>query len=122
MKRLFLAVVVMMFSATVAAAGKVVVFNMQAAILQTDLAKKRISALEANPEYAALKVKFESLRADLEGLQKDAATNSMVWTDQQKAGRKGEGSLGSSGESRGYQSGIGQWRCLLGRSRCRYYG
>ncbi len=88
MKRITLVLLAVVFSATAAASSKVVVFNMQAAILQTDVAKKRLSALEADAEYAALRGKFESLRAELEALQKDAEKNGMVWTQEQQAAHR----------------------------------
>jgi len=77
--------VLFLSSAAFAAEKKVVIVNMQGAIIQTEAAKKQLMALDADAEYAAMKAKFESLRADLVNLDKDAKTNGMTWTEQQKA-------------------------------------
>lgn len=84
-KKLSVALVACLFSiGTMAASSKVVVVNMQAAILQADVAKKQLMALEANADFAAMKAKYDSLRADLGNMEKDAQTNGMTWTDEQK--------------------------------------
>ena len=66
------------------AADKVAVFNMQAAIMQTESAQQALKNLDENAEFSALRAKFESLRADLVSMQKDFQTNSMTWNDEQK--------------------------------------
>nr|WP_243748740.1 OmpH family outer membrane protein [Pseudomaricurvus alcaniphilus] len=68
-----------------AAQSKVVVVNMQAAIIQTEAAKKQLMALDADADFAALRAKFESLRADLVNLDKDAQTNGMTWSEERRA-------------------------------------
>ena len=81
-----LALCAVLFSmGTLAANDKVVVANLQAAILQTDIAKNQLQALEADAEFAAMKAKYDSLRADLANMEKDANTNGMTWTEQQIA-------------------------------------
>lgn len=85
MKKFSIVLIAVMFSAFAAAEGKVAVFNMQAAIVNTDMAKKRLQSLDASPDFAAMKAKFESLRSDLVSMEKDAQTNGMTWTAQQKA-------------------------------------
>ena len=67
------------------AADKVVVFDLQSAILSTDLAKKRIQEMQANAEFSGLQAKFESLRADLQKMAKDAEKNSVTWNQEQAA-------------------------------------
>lgn len=88
MKQVSIALVALAFSAVAAAESKVVVFNMQAAIIQTDAAKKSLQALDADADFAAMRAKFESLRADLVSLDKDAKTNGMTWSDEQKANHR----------------------------------
>jgi len=85
MKKISMVLAALMFSAGALAEGKVVVFNMQAAIIQTEAAKKSLQALDADPEFAQMKAKFEGLRADLMSLDKDAQTNGMTWSPEKKA-------------------------------------
>ena len=85
MKKVSVALVALMMSGLAIADGKVVVFNMQAAIIQTDAAKKSLQALDADAEFSQMKAKFEGLRADLLSLDKDAKTNSVTWSNEQKA-------------------------------------
>ncbi len=84
MKKISIALVALVFSAVAAAEGKVVVFNMQAAIIQTDAAKKSLLALDADAEFSQMKAKFEGLRSDLMSLDKNAKTNGMTWSNEQK--------------------------------------
>jgi outer membrane protein len=65
--------------------GKVAVFNMQAAVMQTDAAQKHLQALDSNADFSAMKAKFENLRAELIKLDADAKTNQMTWSNDQKA-------------------------------------
>lgn len=84
-KKLSVALIALFLSmGALAASSKVVVVNMQAAILQTEVAKKQLMALDANPDFAAMKAKYDSLRADLVNMDKDAQTNGMTWTNEQK--------------------------------------
>lgn len=85
MKKVTVVLVAMLFSAFASAAGKVVVFNLQAAIINTDEVQKNLQALDSSPGFAKLKSDHERLRADLIALEKDAQVNSMTWTPQQKA-------------------------------------
>ena len=68
-----------------AAADKVVVFDLQSAVLNTDLAKKRMQDMQANPEFASMQAKFESLRADLQKMAKEAEKNGVTWNQEQAA-------------------------------------
>ena len=83
-KKITIALVAFLFSMGAMAASKVVIVNMQAAIIQTDAAKKQLRALEANADFAAMKAKYDSLRADLANMEKDAQTNGMTWSNEQK--------------------------------------
>lgn len=75
------------------AAGKIAVFDMQTAIMRTDLAQKRIKALEAQPDYDSGKKSFDKLKKEYEdsvrALQKDLAVMSPEQKEAQ--GKKLEG-------------------------------
>ena len=75
----------LMLTTTAAAADKVVVFNAQGAIMATDIAKQRIKDLQASIDFSSMQAKFESLKADLQGLDKEAKTNGMTWSQEQIA-------------------------------------
>lgn len=85
MKKVTVVLVAMLFSTFASAAGKVVVFNVQAAIMSTDAVQKKLRALEATADFSKLKTDYEGLRADLAALDKDAQINGMTWNPQQKA-------------------------------------
>lgn len=82
---LFLMVTLMSTPFAMAAGNDVVVFDLQSSILNTDLAKQKMKALQANPEFAALQAKFETLRNDLQKMAKDAEKNSVTWNPEQTA-------------------------------------
>lgn len=84
MKKISVALAALVFSTVAMAEGKVVVFNMQAAIIQTDAAKKSLQALDADADFSQMKAKFEALRSDLMNLDKDAKTNGVTWSNEQK--------------------------------------
>ncbi|MBB3167856.1 OmpH family outer membrane protein [Simiduia aestuariiviva] len=67
------------------AADKVVVFDLQSAILNTDVAKKRMQDMQANSEFASMQAKFESLRAELQKMAKEAEKNGVTWNQEQAA-------------------------------------
>jgi len=75
----------LMFTTNAAAADKVVVFNAQAAIMSTETAKQRVKDLQASIEFSSMQAKFESLKTDLQGLDKEAKTNGMTWSQEQIA-------------------------------------
>ena len=79
---------ILVAAAPMAFAGKVAVFNPQAAILSTDAAKKRDAELKANKEFSALVTNIENLRAELMAMQKDAEKNGMVWGAEQQSEHK----------------------------------
>ena len=66
-------------------AGKVVVFDHQQALVQTDAAQNAIKALEASEQYKALVQQGEALRSDLLALQKEFETESVVWSEETRA-------------------------------------
>ncbi len=72
-----------------AAQGKIAVVNLQEAILQTDLAQKRIAEVRSQEDYKADKAEFDRLKKEFEDLakkfQKDLAVMSQ---EQQVAARK----------------------------------
>lgn len=72
-------------SGSVFAEGKIAVFNMQSAILNTNTAQAKIKEFEAKAAFADLKAQFESVRAELQSMDKDAQTNSVTWSEEQKA-------------------------------------
>lgn len=72
-------------SGSVLAEGKVAVFNLQAAILNTTAAQEQIKEFEAKADFAALKAQFEGIRSELQAMDKDAQTNGVTWSDEQKA-------------------------------------
>ena len=70
---------------SVLAEGKIAVFDLQAAILNTDAAQKQIKEFEAKASFADMKAQFESLRSELQAMDKDFQTNSVTWSDDKKA-------------------------------------
>jgi outer membrane protein len=81
-----LVVTALMFATGVAFANdKVVVLDLQAAILTTNTAKRAFEQLEKRPDYVAMVTKFESLRADLQKLQASAEKDGMTWSTEQQA-------------------------------------
>jgi len=75
----FLAVPGMVF-----AEGKVAVFNLQAAIINTDAAQAKIKAFQENAEIVDLKAKYESIIADLTKMDQDQKTNGVTWSQDKK--------------------------------------
>lgn len=71
------------------AQGKIAVVNLQEAILQTDLAQKRLANVRSQDDYKSDKKEFEKLKKEFDKLvskfQKDAAVMSQ---DQQLASRQ----------------------------------
>jgi outer membrane protein len=84
-KSLTVALIAICFSAAALAEGKIAVFNAQAAIMNTQAAKKALDTLKSNPEFAAMTAKFEALRTDMASLEKNAKTDGMTWTADEKA-------------------------------------
>lgn len=85
LKKIAMTAAALVLSGVALASDKVAVFDLQAAILSTDVAKQRVQELQSNAEFAAMTAKFESLKVDLQGLAKDAETNGMTWSQEQQA-------------------------------------
>ena len=64
--------------------GKIAVFDLQQAILNTEAAQKQIKEFEAKAAFANLKAEFEAIRSELQAMDKDAQTNSVTWSEEQK--------------------------------------
>lgn len=79
-KVLAIALLTMMASSYAAAQGKIVVLNLQVAIMQTDKAKQMFTELNSKSDYAAMKNKFEGLKAELQTMEKDFNTNGVTWS------------------------------------------
>lgn len=89
-KKVALGLMLLLGSNLALAEGKVVVLDLQAAVLSTDSAQQRLKALEKNEEYAALRTRFESLTADLQSFQEDAQKNAMTWSEEKKQEKQKE--------------------------------
>ena len=92
MSRLFklsLAVIALALPALASAQGKIAVVDLQEAILQTDLAQKRLAEVRNEADFKADKAEFDRLKKEFDELvtkfQKDAAVMSQ---EQQLAARK----------------------------------
>ncbi len=81
--------IAMALPAVAVAQGKIAVVNLQEAILQTDLAQKRLAEVRSQEDYKADKAEFDRLKKEFEDLakkfQKDVAVMSQ---EQQVAARK----------------------------------
>ncbi len=85
LKKMVIGVALMAASLLAYAEGKVVIVDMQSAILSTDFAQQRLKNLEGKADFISMKAKFESLKADLEALQKEAETKGLGWSESEKA-------------------------------------
>lgn len=81
----FITLAVLAFSGVAAAEGKIAVFNLQGAILNTDAAQERIQEFESKAAYADLKANFEQVRSELQKLQEELNKNSATWSNERKA-------------------------------------
>ena len=85
LKNLFVSVLLLTTSAVALAQEKVVVLDMQAAMMGTNVAKQTMENLQKDSEFTALRAKLESLVADINALQDKAEKESMTWSEQQTA-------------------------------------
>lgn len=86
MKTIKMVVAVLAFAASQAAfAGKIVVLDLQQAILATELAQHRQKELADSAEFNKLRAEAESLRAELEALDKKASSEGLTWSQDQVA-------------------------------------
>lgn len=79
-----LALVAVLAFAPFAAAEKVVVLDVNTAVLETEYAKKKIKEFEASEEIIAMKSKFDALSADLQAMDKEAQANGLTWSEEQR--------------------------------------
>ena len=71
------------------AQGKIAVVNLQEAILQTDLAQKRLSAVREEEDYKSDKAEYDRLKEEFDTLVRKLQTDMAVMSqDQQIAARK----------------------------------
>jgi outer membrane protein len=61
---------------------------MEQALMATDVMQARVKKLTAEPEFAALKAKFDSLQSDLQSLEQEFQSNKMTWSDADKQGQR----------------------------------
>lgn len=78
-------VVLSMMSAVSFAQGKVVILDVQAAMLSTEMAKQQMATLDKNPEFASMKAKLDGLVADMKKLQATAEKDGLTWSAEQQA-------------------------------------
>ncbi|WP_111640329.1 OmpH family outer membrane protein [Marinimicrobium alkaliphilum] len=79
------AVLMLMTGAALADNGKVVVLDLQAAILSSSAAQQSFARLEQNAEYRAMIARLEEIRTELEELQQTAERDGMTWSEEQRA-------------------------------------
>ena len=84
-RKLCAAFLLSILSAVSFAQGKVVILDVQAAMLGTELAKQNLSKLDKDPEYAAMKAKLDGLVADMKNLQAAAEKDGMTWSAEEQA-------------------------------------
>lgn len=84
-KKIIAAMVLCVMSAASFAQGKVVVLDVQAAMLSTELAKRELAKLDKNPEFASMKAKLDGLVADIKKLQAAAEKDGLTWSAEQQA-------------------------------------
>lgn len=89
-KKLAFGLVLLFGSSVALAQGKVVVLDLQAAVLNTDRAQASLESLEKNEDYAALRTRYQSLTSELQTFQEDAQKNGMTWSDEQKQEKQQE--------------------------------
>lgn len=87
-QKIVLACALAISSSTVLAAGKVAVLDMEQALMATDVMQARVKTLSAEPEFSALKAKFEALQSDLKALVQEAQSNKMTWSDSEKQAQR----------------------------------
>jgi outer membrane protein len=85
-KLLKVALVILAFSVPALgwAEGKIAVVDVQGAILQTDIAQKRLAEVRDKAEYKKNKAEFDRLKSEGEALLKTAQKDSAVMSEEQK--------------------------------------
>lgn len=84
-KLLATAAMMLMAGAALADSGKVVVLDLQAAILSSNAAQRSFERLEQNSEYRAMIARLEDIRTELEELQRTAERDGMTWSEEDRA-------------------------------------
>ena len=84
-RKLCAAFLLSILSAASFAQGKVVILDVQAAMLGTELAKQNLTKFDKDPEYAAMKAKLDGLVADMKNLQAAAEKDGMTWSAEEQA-------------------------------------
>jgi len=90
MKKLTAGLAMLLCSSLALAEGKIVILDLQAAVLSTDVARQQLASLERNEDYAALLARYENLESDIEAFQEDAQKNSMTWSEEQQQQKQQE--------------------------------
>lgn len=72
------------------AAGKVVTFDPQMAVLSTKQAQQADAELNKKAEYSSMLAQFQSLQADLKSLEEEETNNGMTWSKDQRAEHRGK--------------------------------
>lgn len=85
LKKILFVVTLGFMATTVMAAEKIVVVDMQAAIMGTEFAKKSLDKLRSDAGFMALQAKVESYVADIRALQATAEKDSVTWSEVQLA-------------------------------------
>ena len=89
LKLLLAAVVLAMMPSLAAAQGRIAVVNLEEAILQTDEAQQRLSALRETEDYKSDKAELDNLQAEREALIKEVQNDIAVMSaEQQQQARK----------------------------------
>lgn len=83
--RVVLAVVACTASTLAWAEGKIAVFDLQTAILQTDAAQKRLQELRNEDEYKKNKAEFDRIKTEGEALVQSYQKDSAIMSEEQKA-------------------------------------
>lgn len=89
-KQLIIGLALMMTSSLALAQGKIVILDLQAAVLSTNAAQAQLAQLEQNPEYVALVTRYETLTEDIQRLQRDAEQNAMTWSEADRTAKEEE--------------------------------
>lgn len=83
-KKCAAALVLSLMSAVSFAETKIAVFNPQAAIQGTAVAKARVGKLEKSADYAATKAKYDGIVTDLKALDASYQKDGLTWSAEKK--------------------------------------
>lgn len=90
-RKLFAVLALLVISGAAVAQGKIVILDVQAAMMGTEVAKQSLAKLDKNPEYAAMKAKLDGLVADMKSLQAAADKDGMTWSAEKQAEQRKKG-------------------------------